>query len=184
MSMRVIFLERLTILDSLFTHAVARTALVFALAAVPGCALVQLPPPASTMPAQEGRLLVLTPSVPRASSTSRLRAAGSGSFSCDLILIDTRAFRGAGTLSIQLTLGTGESAASFSLFPEQADVRPPADRPDHLAWERDVSPGWRGELQARLSGAGGQVYKLCAEGNWFSPVGATNTYSVVASVQR
>jgi len=126
---------------------------------------------------------VLTPTSPTAEGTRSLRAAGNGSFICDIVRLDTRAFQAGGRVTVQLSLGNGASAASFSLFPEAATLTPPAPRPDHLDWARDVPPGWDGSIGTVFEARAGQVYQLCAEGNWFSPLGATNTYKFRVSVR-
>jgi hypothetical protein len=85
------------------------------------------------------------------------------------------ATRATGTLRIDLATGAGPSGASFELYREGDQSYRDAPNSGHLAHIYNVGPNDR--VTMRYNFEQGQVFRLCAAGNWFSPIGATNTFT-------
>jgi hypothetical protein len=109
-----------------------------------------------------------------------LTAPGTGNHECVVNGIDTRQFPNGGILTIDITLGPGESSASFELFAQGANL-PARGFPNSSANARDLAPGARTSIVYPFSS--GQIFTFCAEGNWLSRKGSINTYSFVASAR-
>ena len=90
--------------------------------------------------------------------------------------LDLRSFKTQGQLTIDVSVGKGESAASFDLF-SAATPLPTKGGPDGtLTGAYDVSPNRT--ITMSYAFKVGEVFKFGAEGNWFSRAGATNTYAL------
>jgi hypothetical protein len=94
--------------------------------------------------------------------------------------IDASGFTKGGTISISISVGKGESSASFDLFPSNVAIPTKGPPAGTLAGSYDIGPGGQTTLTYRFSK--GQVFRLGATGNWFSKKGATNTYSFTATI--
>jgi hypothetical protein len=98
--------------------------------------------------------------------------------------IDTRRYPEGGVLHLEISVGTGVAAASFDLF--QWGVRLPTEgmpnQQGSLASAWNVQRGGMAEINYRFQR--GDLFEFGAEGSWQSPVGATNSYTVRASVSR
>lgn len=105
-----------------------------------------------------------------------LTAPGYGEHNYTLVTIDTTDFRDGGNLELVITVGQGESDASFDLFASGAAQTPEGS----ISGAYDVSKGSTCRLSANFSK--GQVFQLGAEGNWFSKKGTGNTFSFKAMV--
>lgn len=95
--------------------------------------------------------------------------------------IDTRQFINGGTLIIDITVGSGESRASFGLLAEGTPPEKIARWDSALYATGDWPPGSKSQIIYRFSR--GQVFHFVAGGNWFSPRSATNIYTFVARVK-
>jgi flagellin len=95
-----------------------------------------------------------------------------------LVEIDTRAFTSGGTIAVTINLGNGTSAASYDLYRNSVTYGGAENRPiGSLANAYDVAPGRTTVLNYNFSASTTDRYLLGIEGNWFSPAGATNTFS-------
>lgn len=134
-----------------------------------------------TIAAQETMTIVLTKNQPSANAGGELVAPGRGRQSYTLFLIDTSDFNGGGILKFRVTLGTGESDASFDLFPEGVAIPTEGRALESVATLYDLPRGGSGTLSYQFSV--GQVFQFGATGNWFSPLGSTNTFSFTVTVE-
>ncbi|NOH01082.1 MAG: hypothetical protein HND47_03465 [Chloroflexi bacterium] len=129
----------------------------------------------------EPRTLVLTRSQPSASAEGELVAPGREKQKYTLFLVDTRDFQNGGTITFEITLGTGESDASFDLFPEGVPIPTEGRALDSVATLYDLPRGSSGTMSYTF--AAGQVFQFGASGNWFSPEGTTNTFTFTVTVK-
>jgi hypothetical protein len=119
--------------------------------------------------------------IPGSSSTGQgtLVAPGRGKHSYRVILLDASRFVNGGTIHITITVGDGESEASFDLYPQ--GLRLPSEGfPNSLANAVNIRSGSGAKINYRF--AHGTVFQFGAEGSWNSKAGATNTYSLVVDV--
>lgn len=107
-----------------------------------------------------------------------LVAPGNRRHSYALTPIDARQFS-KGTIKIEISIGGGESSGSFDLFADGMPI-PKTGSTRSLAHSYDMSPGASATITYSFNN--GQLFLLGAEGNWFSPEGATNNYSFVAII--
>ncbi len=113
----------------------------------------------------------------RVSGHGILVAPGSGRQMYNVHEIDLRAFGSGGLLLIDITMGDGECAGSFDLFPEGVPL--PSGSPNgSVAHKYDVPPGAKKTLVHQF--AKGQVFRFGASGNWFSEKGSTNEFEFEA----
>ena len=119
--------------------------------------------------------------VPGSSSVGQgtLVAPGRGKHSYRVIMLDAGRFVNGGTIHITITLGSGESEASFDLYPQGLPL-PSEGLPNSLANAVNIRSGSGGKINYRF--AHGTVFQLGAEGSWNAKAGATNTYSFVVDV--
>ena len=110
-----------------------------------------------------------------------ITSPGYGKHNYVLFEIDASEFTNGGTITINITGGTGTSKASFDLFPHEGEI-PTQGRPEpfSLVHSYDVPPGQEATLTHNFSSA--QIFKLGAEGNWFSDIGSTNTFQFTATI--
>ncbi|MGA9304930.1 MAG: hypothetical protein WBW31_05925 [Candidatus Sulfotelmatobacter sp.] len=94
-------------------------------------------------------------------------------------MLDAGRFVNGGTIHITITLGGGESEASFDLYPEGLPL-PSEGLPNSLAHAVNIRGGSGGKINYRF--AHGTVFQFGAEGSWNAKAGATNTYSFVVDV--
>jgi hypothetical protein len=80
-----------------------------------------------------------------------------------------------GTLRIDLRTGAGPSGASFELYRDGDPSYRDAPNSGHLAHVYNVAPNT--SVTMRYNFEKGQVFRLCASGDWYSPVGATNAFT-------
>ena len=97
--------------------------------------------------------------------------------------IDVAPFTFGGTMKVEISLGAGQSGASYDLFftsspPVTADGRPLGS----LANAYDVAPGSKTTLTYNFTNNKIKTYYLGVQGNWNSPISATNTYTFEAWV--
>lgn len=119
--------------------------------------------------------------IPGSSSTGQgtLVAPGRGKHSYRVIMLDASRFVNGGTIHIAITLGDGESEASFDLYPQGLPL-PSEGFPKPLANAVNIHSGSSAKINYRF--AHGTVFQFGAEGSWNSKAGATNTYSFVVDV--
>jgi hypothetical protein len=96
-----------------------------------------------------------------------------------VILLDASRFLSGGTIHITITLGDGESEASFDLYPQGLPL-PSEGLPNSLANAVNIRSGSGAKINYRF--AHGTVFQFGAEGSWNAKAGATNTYSFVVDV--
>jgi hypothetical protein len=147
--------------------------------AIGGCtALANI---ASTGAVAANHELVLTPATPAQVLTVPITAPGHGNHRYTVVKIDTRAFTSGGILTIEAAVGDGESGASFDLLPAGSEFTVSGYPQGSLAYAYDIQPN--GSATMRHHFATGQVFRLGAEGNWFSSAGSTNTVRIRAVVE-
>jgi len=119
--------------------------------------------------------------IPGTSSTGQgtLVAPGRGKHSYRVIMLDASRFVNGGTMHITITVGDGESEASFDLYPQGLPL-PSEGFPNSLARAVNIRSGSGTKINYRF--AHGAVFQFGAEGSWNSKAGATNTYSFVVDV--
>lgn len=119
--------------------------------------------------------------IPGSSSAGqgKLVAPGRGKHSYRVVLLDASRFVNGGTIHITITVGDGESEASFDLYPE--GLRLPSEGfPNSLTSAPNIHSSAGAKLNYHF--AHGAVFQFAAEGSWNSKAGATNTYSFVVDV--
>jgi hypothetical protein len=127
--------------------------------------------------------VTLTPSQWMATGTGTVRAGGYGTFACDVVQIDARAFPDGGRVRVGVQFGKGEASANAALYPENVTIIPPAKAPDRvLAQTHDVPPGWTGGVSHEFGPADGHVFQLCVNGSWNTERGKANTYAYRVAV--
>lgn len=134
-----------------------------------------------TIGVQETMIIVLTKDQPGATAGGELVAPGRGRQSYTLFLIDTSDFQDGGVLKFQVELGTGDSNASFDLFPEGVAIPTEGRALESVATLYDLPRGSRGTMSYQFSV--GQVFQFGATGNWFSTPGSTNTFTFTVTVE-
>jgi hypothetical protein len=119
--------------------------------------------------------------IPGSSATGQgtLVAPGRGKHSYRVITLDASRFLGGGTIHIAITVGDGESEASFDLYP-QGLALPSEGFPNSLANATNVHRGAGAKINYHF--AHGAVFQFAAEGSWNAKAGATNTYNFVVDV--
>jgi hypothetical protein len=119
--------------------------------------------------------------IPGSSSTGQgtLVAPGRGRHSYRVILLDASRFANGGTIHITITVGGGESEASFDLYPQGLPL-PSEGFPNSLAIAVNIHSVSGAKINYRF--AHGTVFQFGAEGSWNAKAGATNTYSFVVDV--
>src|SRR5271165_2698297 len=119
--------------------------------------------------------------IPGSSSSGQgtLVAPGGGKHSYRVIMLDASRFVNGGTIHITITVGDGESEASFDLYPQGLPL-PSEGFPKSLANAVNVHSGSGAKIDYRF--AHGTAFQFGAEGSWNSKAGATNTYSFVVDV--
>ena len=119
--------------------------------------------------------------IPGSSSTGQgtLVAPGRGKHSYQVILLDASRFVNGGTIHITITVGDGESEASFDLYPQGLPL-PSEGLPNSLANAVNIRSASGAKINYRFTH--GTVFQFGAEGSWNSKAGATNTYSFVVDV--
>lgn len=121
--------------------------------------------------------------LPGSSSTGQgtLVAPGRGKHSYRVIMLDASRFVNGGTIHIAITVGSGESEASFDLYPKGAPLASEGF-PKSLAHAVNVRPDSDARINYRF--AHGTVFQFGAEGSWNAKTGATNAYSFVVDVDN
>jgi hypothetical protein len=121
--------------------------------------------------------------IPGSSSTGQgtLVAPGRGKHSYQVIMLDASRFVNGGTIHITITVGGGESEASFDLYPESLTL-PSEGLPNSLAHAFNIRSGSDAKINYRFTH--GAVFQFGAEGSWNAKAGATNTYSFVVEVDN
>jgi hypothetical protein len=95
-------------------------------------------------------------------------------------MLDASRFANGGTIQITISVGPGESEASFDLYPR--DLPLPAEGfPNSLTGAHNIRSDAGAKINYRF--AHGTVFQFGAEGSWNSKPGATNTYNFVVDVQ-
>ena len=100
-------------------------------------------------------------------------APGQGKQIYNVHEIDVSSFDSGGILLVDITLGDGESAGSFDLFPEGVPL-PHGSPKGSVARSYDVPSGESRTMTLQF--AKGQVFRFGASGNWFSEKGTTNEF--------
>jgi hypothetical protein len=123
-------------------------------------------------------IIQLTPGS-SAAGQGTLVAPGRGKHSYRVIQLDASRFANGGTIHIAITVGDGESEASFDLYPE--GLRLPSEGfPNSLTSAPNIHSSAGAKLNYHF--AHGTVFQFAAEGSWNAKAGATNTYSFVVDV--
>ena len=119
--------------------------------------------------------------IPGSSATGEgtLVAPGRGKHGYRVILLDASRFVNGGTIHITITLGDGESEASFDLYSQDLPL-PSEGLPNSLANAVNIRSGSGAKINYHF--AHGTVFQFGAEGSWNAKAGATNTYSFVVDV--
>jgi len=119
--------------------------------------------------------------LPGSSATGQgtLVAPGRGKHNYRIVMLDASRFVDGGTIHITITVGTGESEASFDLYP-QGLALPTEGFPNSLANAVNIRSGSGAKINYRF--AHGTVFQFGAEGSWNAKAEATNTYSFVVDV--
>jgi hypothetical protein len=119
--------------------------------------------------------------IPGSTATGQgtLVAPGRGKHSYRVILLDASRFVNGGTIHITITVGDGESEASFDLYPQGLPL-PSEGLPNSLANAVNIRSASGAKITYRF--AHGTVFQFGAEGSWNSKAGATNTYTFVVDV--
>lgn len=126
-------------------------------------------------------VLILTRAQPSAAADGELTAPGYGKQQHQIIAIDVTDFSSGGTLVIDISLGDGESDGSFDLFPENAVLPTEGRVKNSVAALYDLKHGESGTLTYHFNA--GQVFQFGATGTWFSREGATNIFTITATVK-
>jgi beta-lactamase regulating signal transducer with metallopeptidase domain len=109
----------------------------------------------------------------RGKGSGVLVAPGSGKQMYNVHEIDVSSFDSGGILLVDITMGDGDSAGSFDLFPEGVPL--PSGSPDgSVARSYDITSGESRTMVYQF--AKGQVFRFGASGNWFSEKGTTNEF--------
>lgn len=93
------------------------------------------------------------------------------------VRLDTTKFINGGTITMQVVLGNGTSAASYDLYKNQITIGSNNRPLNSLKNAYDVSPGTTTNLTYQFQPSSTNTYVFGVEGSWFSPVSATNTVS-------
>ncbi|HSZ60169.1 MAG TPA: hypothetical protein VK828_00115 [Terriglobales bacterium] len=119
--------------------------------------------------------------IPGSSSTGEgtLVAPGRGKHSYQVTILDASRFVNGGTIHITITVGSGESEASFDLYP-QGLALPSEGLPNSLANAVNIHSASGAKINYRF--AHGTIFQFGAEGSWNAKAGATNTYSFTVDV--
>jgi hypothetical protein len=107
-------------------------------------------------------------------------APGRGKHNYQVILLDASRFENPGTIHVTVTVGDGQSEASFDLYPQDLSL-PEEGMPNSLAAAHNVPRGSGAKLNYHFTH--GAVFQLGAEGSWNARAGATNTYNFVVDVE-
>lgn len=92
--------------------------------------------------------------------------------------IDVEPFKFGGTIRVEISLGSGQSGASYDLFDTSTPFITADGRPlGSLANAYDFPPGTKSTLTYNFSNNKTKTYFLGIQGNWGSPSSATNTYT-------
>jgi hypothetical protein len=116
-----------------------------------------------------------------ASGQGTLLAPGRGKHSYQVILLDASRFVNGGTIHITITVGNGESEASFDLYPQGLPL-PSEGLPKSLADAVNIRSGSGAKINYHF--AHGAVFQFGAEGSWNSKAGTTNNYGFVVDVSN
>ncbi len=149
----------------------------------PGPVLVEIPPVPRPTPRTEPRPSPVPEPVEviwSASGQGTLFAPGHGSHNYRIHELDARRFINGGTLIIDVRIGSGQSWGSVDLYGEGQPLAT-SGVPQTLASAWDLPPGSNRRITYVFRK--GQIFRLCFEGNWGSPQGATNTYTYSATIK-
>jgi hypothetical protein len=94
-------------------------------------------------------------------------------------MLDASRFVNGGTIHITITVGDGESEASFDLYPQGLPL-PSEGFPNSLANAANIRSGSGAKINHHF--AHGTLFQFGAEGSWNAKAGTTNTYSFVIDV--
>lgn len=114
-----------------------------------------------------------------AAGEGTLVAPGRGKHNYRVVALDATRFVNGGTLHITITMGAGESEASFDLYPQGLPM-PEEGLPNSLASAHNVSRTNSAKITYHFAHA--DTFQFAAEGSWNSKAGAANNYSFVVDV--
>ncbi len=115
-----------------------------------------------------------------ASGQGTLFAPGQGVHNYRIHELDARRFLNGGTLIVDVRIGAGQSWASVDLYGDgQSLATSGVSQALASAW--DLPPNSNRRITHTFRK--GQIFRLCFEGNWGSPQGATNTYTYSATIK-
>jgi hypothetical protein len=114
-----------------------------------------------------------------AAGEGTLVAPGRGKHNYRIVMLDASRFVDGGTIHITITMGAGESEASFDLYPQGLPL-PAEGFPNSIASAHNVGRTAGAKIDYRF--AHGAVFQFGAEGSWNEKAGTTNTYSFVVDV--
>jgi hypothetical protein len=133
---------------------------------------VPVPSGAGGDPPAGSRTIVLTRKAPSIDGHAQITAPGRGAHAYNVLYIDTREFTQGGELDVIIQVDKdSRTSGSFDLFAGDTRFTAAGASAPPLAGRYDVAPGALIHLNYRFSP--GRVFAFGAEGNWFSPKGAT-----------
>lgn len=125
--------------------------------------------------------LVLDNTQPSQEILDVFRAPGNGYQDYTVVNIDTTAFKGSGTLIIDIQVGSADIAGSFDLFDGDAELPTEGYPTDAITSAWGIRPGKTRRIRHHF--AQGKVFKLGATGDWQVEKGRTNAFSAKISVE-
>ena len=132
-------------------------------------------------PPARARNVALTRKAPSIDGHAVITAPGKGTHAYNVLYFDTREFTKGGELDVMIQVDkSSRTSGSFDLFAGDTRFSTAGASAPPLAGRYDVAPGALIHLNYRFNA--GQVFAFGAEGNWFSPKGATGDSTFRVSV--
>jgi len=110
------------------------------------------------------------------------RAPGEGYQDYTVINIDTTAFKGSGTLIIDIQVGSAQTSGSFDLFDGNAELPKVGYPTDALASTWGIKSSTAGKIRHRFTQ--GSVFKFGATGDWDGEKGLINAFHAKFSIEE
>lgn len=98
-----------------------------------------------------------------------------------VVMIDTRAFEGGGTFTIDIEVGRGDAVGFFYLFDGNSELSTKEKVPKGKLASTWISPGDTRQIMYRFDR--GQFFKLGATGSWRKEKGTINAFHAKISVK-
>lgn len=128
-----------------------------------------------------GLKVVLNPEQAEQEVLDILRTPRYGYQDYTVVEIDTTAFEGGGTLTIDIRMGTSKPGGSFDLYDSETELPTKGYPNDALTSAWDIPSGQIGRIRHHFER--GKVFKLGATGTWFNEKGSVNAFLVKISVE-